>query len=59
MRASNKDIEVRLSPPRQMSLDEAIEYLSEDELLEVTSRKLPDPEEDIKYRRPWKTNKKV
>ncbi|HVP20852.1 MAG TPA: translational GTPase TypA [Anaerolineaceae bacterium] len=36
MRSSNKDIEVRLVPPRQMSLDEAIEYLSEDELLEVT-----------------------
>jgi GTP-binding protein len=36
MRSSNKDIEVRLNTPRQMSLDEAIEYLSEDELLEVT-----------------------
>jgi len=36
MRSSNKDIEVRLTPPRIMSLDEAIEYLSEDELLEVT-----------------------
>jgi GTP-binding protein len=36
MRNSNKDIEVRLTPPRDMSLDEAIEYLSEDELLEVT-----------------------
>jgi GTP-binding protein len=36
MRQSNRDIEVRLSPPRQMSLDEAIEYLAEDELLEVT-----------------------
>lgn len=36
MRSSNKDIEVRLSPPRIMSLDEAIEYLAEDELLEVT-----------------------
>ena len=36
MRSSNKDIEVRLTPPRVMSLDEAIEYLSEDELLEVT-----------------------
>jgi len=36
MRSSNKDIEVRLTPPRQMSLDEAIEYLGEDELLEVT-----------------------
>lgn len=36
MRNSNKDIEVRLTPPRVMSLDEAIEYLAEDELLEVT-----------------------
>jgi GTP-binding protein len=36
MRSSNKDIEVRLSPPREMSLDEAIEYLADDELLEVT-----------------------
>ena len=36
MRSSNKDIEIRLTPPRQMSLDEAIEYLSDDELLEVT-----------------------
>jgi len=36
MRSSNKDIEIRLTTPRQMSLDEAIEYLAEDELLEVT-----------------------
>jgi GTP-binding protein len=36
MRSSNKDIEVRLVPPREMSLDEAIEYLAEDELLEIT-----------------------
>jgi len=36
MRSSNRDIEVRLSPPRQMSLDESIEYLGEDELMEVT-----------------------
>jgi GTP-binding protein len=36
MRSSNRDIEIRLSPPRGMSLDEAIEYLAEDELLEVT-----------------------
>ncbi len=36
MRAANADIVVRLSPPRRMSLDESIEYLAEDELLEVT-----------------------
>ena len=36
MRSSNKDIEIRLTPPRLMSLDESIEYLADDELLEVT-----------------------
>jgi GTP-binding protein len=36
MRSSNKDIEIRLTPPKEMSLDEAIEYLTDDELLEVT-----------------------
>lgn len=36
MRQSNKDIEIRLNGIRQMSLDEAIEYLADDELLEVT-----------------------
>lgn len=36
MRSSNKDIEIRLTPPRVLSLDEAIEFLADDELLEVT-----------------------
>ena len=36
MRQSNRDIDVRLSTPRTMSLDEAVEYLADDELLEVT-----------------------
>ncbi|HNN13080.1 MAG TPA: translational GTPase TypA, partial [Anaerolineales bacterium] len=36
MRASRGDMEIRLTPPRQMSLDEAIEYLADDELLEIT-----------------------
>jgi GTP-binding protein len=36
MRNSNKDIEERLVPPLEMSLDEAIEFLGDDELLEVT-----------------------
>jgi GTP-binding protein len=35
-RMSVKEIQERLSPPRPMSLDEAIEYLADDELLEVT-----------------------
>ncbi|MEX1247223.1 MAG: translational GTPase TypA [Anaerolineales bacterium] len=41
VRADSKgEIEQRLSPPRIMSLDEAIEYLAEDELLEVTPQSL-------------------
>jgi GTP-binding protein len=36
MRAARGDMEIRLTPPRQMSLDEAMEYLADDELLEVT-----------------------
>jgi GTP-binding protein len=36
VRQSIRDIDVRMAPPRQMSLDECIEYLAEDELMEVT-----------------------
>jgi GTP-binding protein len=36
IRSARGDMEIRLTPPRQMSLDEAVEYLSDDELLEVT-----------------------
>lgn len=40
IRSSNADIAVQLTPPRIMSLDECIEYISEDELLEVTPKSL-------------------
>ncbi|HZQ04968.1 MAG TPA: EF-Tu/IF-2/RF-3 family GTPase, partial [Anaerolineae bacterium] len=36
MRSSNADIAVQLAPPRNMSLDDAIEYIADDELIEVT-----------------------
>jgi GTP-binding protein len=36
MRASGRDQTTRLTPPRNMSLDEHVEYLADDELLEVT-----------------------
>jgi GTP-binding protein len=36
VRAARGEMEIRLTTPRQMSLDEAIEYLADDELLEVT-----------------------
>jgi GTP-binding protein len=39
-RSSFKEIDERLTPPREMSLDEAIEYLGEDELLEITPKSL-------------------
>jgi GTP-binding protein len=40
MRQSVRDIEVRLTTPKEMSLDECIEYLADDELLEVTPENL-------------------
>ncbi len=40
MRSASKDIEVKLAVPRDMSLDECIEYLADDELLEVTPESL-------------------
>jgi GTP-binding protein len=35
-RAAGSDEALRLEPPRDLSLDDALEYLSDDELLEVT-----------------------
>jgi len=40
VRSSNKEIDERLTPPREMSLDQCIEALREDELLEVTPKSL-------------------
>ncbi|HKZ54990.1 MAG TPA: translational GTPase TypA [Anaerolineales bacterium] len=40
VRQSFKEIDDRLTPPREMSLDQAIEYLRDDELLEVTPKSL-------------------
>ncbi len=40
MRAAGKDDNVRLPPPRVMSLEECLEYLEDDELLEVTPENL-------------------
>lgn len=40
MRASGSDEALRLIPPRQLSLEGSIEFLSDDELLEVTPKSL-------------------
>jgi GTP-binding protein len=36
MRASGSDDKVSLAPPHRMTLEEAMEYIDEDELVEVT-----------------------
>jgi GTP-binding protein len=38
MRASTSDATIILRPPRVLSLDQAIEFISENELVEVTSQ---------------------
>ena len=40
IRSATKEIQERLTPPREMSLDECMEYLADDELLEVTPHSL-------------------
>ena len=40
MRASGSDDALRLPPPRQMSLEQCLEFLADDELLEVTPESL-------------------
>ena len=36
MRSSSKDSTVVLRPPKKLSLDQCIEFISEDELIEIT-----------------------
>ena len=56
-RASGSDDALRLVPPRQMSLEQAIEYIAEDELVEVTPKnirlrkKILDPTARISWMR--------
>ena len=40
MRAAGSDDAIRLSPPRVLSLEQCLEYLADDELLEVTPQSL-------------------
>ena len=40
MRAAGSDEALRLTPPRQMSLEQCMEFLADDELLEVTPKNL-------------------
>jgi len=38
MRASNSEISIRLTPPIILSLEQALDFLADDELLEVTPK---------------------
>ena len=40
MRASGSDENILLKPPRQISLEAALEYIEEDELVEITPTKI-------------------
>ncbi|MGI6406142.1 MAG: translational GTPase TypA [Syntrophaceticus sp.] len=40
IRSSTADIAVKLSPPREMSLEQCLEFITDDELLEVTPKSL-------------------
>ena len=40
MRASSSDATVVLRPPQNLSLDQSIEFISDDELIEVTPLKI-------------------
>ena len=40
MRASTADEAIRLIPPRRLSLELAIEFINDDELVEVTPKNL-------------------
>ena len=38
MRASSADEAIRLIPPRKLSLEQAIEFINDDELVEITPK---------------------
>ena len=40
MRAAGKDDNARVKPPRRMSLEQALEYIQEDELVEITPKSI-------------------
>ncbi|HAE51192.1 MAG TPA: translational GTPase TypA, partial [Tistrella mobilis] len=40
IRSAGKDDAIRLTPPKIMSLEEAIAYIDEDELIEVTPKSI-------------------
>ena len=58
MRASGSDEALRLVPPRIMSLEEALEFLAEDELLEVTPKSFRIRKAELDHAQRMKTLKR-
>ena len=55
MRASGSDDALRLIPPRQMSIEAALEFISDDELLEITPKSVRIRKKDpVQHRTPEK-----
>ena len=55
-RASGSDEALRLIPPRQMSLEQCLEFLADDELLEVTPKNLRIRKTILNHERRMKAN---
>ena len=62
MRSSTSDATITLRPPRQLSLDQYIEFIAEDELVEVTPQSIRlrkielDENKRLAHRRKEKTS---
>jgi len=59
MRASGSDEALRLVPPRVMSLEQSLEFLADDELLEVTPLNLRIRKAELSHVQRMKNLKKV
>ncbi len=59
MRASGSDMAVKLTPPRPMPLEAAIEWIEEDELVEVTPKSIRLRKEILDHSQRKVANKKV
>ena len=57
MRASGSDEALRLTSPRVMSLEQCLEYLADDELLEVTPKTLRIRKQILDHEERMKHNK--
>lgn len=54
MRASTADEAVRLTPPRQMDLDRSLEFINEDELVEITPTSVRIRKKELDPKKRWR-----